>query len=288
MDAFTPPTPPLPPVPVPPLPAAAERRAPPMLSSVTDVFSTTTNTAPRPEVSKPLPPGPVPRYSEKLEDQPKIVIKKPRALPAIPVSPNATKRRSMSVGNAGDQLTAPPMPVANFVTDHRPKEKAEWEGLLDVFKGELSTLDPVSPASLDLRDPSTPARQISHRSRTKGLVLSPCEIQDGGDSGGERDESVKSSAAVFQRIEQEDGAAPVAIIPPRSSSLQSPIGSGLPHTASSRQVNNTLTPLRSRSGPSMVAISASPSKHLRVLPSSTASSSEPSLVPTLDEGRICE
>jgi len=286
MDAFTPPTPPhpLPSAPLPLLPAAPERRAPPMLSPVADVFSYTTTT-PWPEVSKPLPPGP--EHSEEVEGRPINIVKKPRALPAIPVSSNAIKRRSMSVSGTSDP---------------KPKENAaEWEdgslhGLLDVFKGELSTLDPVSPASLDLRDPSTPARQHAYRSQANDPVLSARETQ----GGGERDEGANSPppsspAAVSRRFEQEDEAGPVAIIPPRSSSLQSPvlqspvysIGSGS-HATSSRQASYTLTPLRSRSGPSMVAVAASPSKRLRVLHRSTASSSEPSLIPTLGEGRVCE
>ncbi|KAF8798741.1 hypothetical protein BYT27DRAFT_7177517 [Phlegmacium glaucopus] len=298
MDAFTPPTPPLPlpSAPLLPLPAAERHAPPPMLAPVADVFSNTITTA-RAEPNKPLPPGPVPEHSEEVEDRSPVIIKKIRALPAIPISPNVTKRRSMGVSDTGDKLTESPTSAA--AADHMPKENAaEWEdgslhGLLDVFKGELSTLDPVSPASLDLRDPSTPARQLSYRLQADGLVLSVRETQVGG-GGSERDEGTKSPptlspAAVSRRIEQEDKAAPVAIIPPRSSSLQSPvypIGSGSSHATSLRQANYTLTPLRSRSGPSMVAAAASPSKHLRVLHHSTASSSEPSLIPAPDEGRV--
>ena len=314
MDAFTPPTPPLPlsSAPLPPLPVANERRAPPISSPIDDVFSNTTTattattatTIIRSETTrKPLPPGPVLQHTDEVEGRPIIVVKKPRALPKIPVSPSPTKRRSMSVSDADEKVTVLPTPVTADVVrgDHKPKENpAGWEdnslhGLLDVFKGELSTLDPVSPASLDLRDPSTPARKLSYRSQANGLVLSTHETQGdggGGGGGGEQDEGVSSvpasaPAAVSRWHEQE--AAPVVIIPPRSSSLQSPvysIGSGS-HATSSRHANFTLTPLRSRAGPS-TAVATSPGKYLRAVHRSTASSSEPSLLPTSDEGRVCE
>ena len=294
MDAFTPPTPalPQPAAPVPPLPAA-ERRVPPILTPVADVFSNNTTT-PWPGTSKPLPPGPELQHTEEIEDRP-ILKKTHRALPKIPVSPSATKRRSMSVSDVDNKATPSTTPAADAVSsDRRPKDNAAgWEdsslhGLLDVFKGELSTLDPASPASLDLRDPSTPLRQVSSRSQTNDFFLSARETEGGGD--GERDEGVKSTpasapATVSQWMEPADRAVPVAIIPPRSSSLQSPVYS-FGSATSSRQANYTLTPLR-KPGPSMVA-TASPNKHLRAVHRSIASSSEPSLIPTLDESRVCK
>jgi PH/SEC7 domain-containing protein len=300
MNAFTTPTPHHP-LPRPPLPV-------PQLSPIADVFSntTTTPTTPTPTTPrhgtgtrKPLPPGPVLQHTEETEDLPTVIVKKPRALPKIPVSPSAMTRRSLSVPDADDKVTASPAPaVADAVAgDHKPKESAAgWEdnslhGLLDVFKGELSTLDPVSPASLDLRDPSTPARKLSYQSQANDLVLSAHENQ-GGDVSGERDEGVRSPTisvptTTSRSVEQEEKSAPVAIIPPRSSSLQSPvhsIGSGS-HATSSRQVSYQLTPLRLRTGP---AAAVSPAKHLRAMHRSSASSSEPSLIPTPDDGRVCE
>jgi PH and SEC7 domain-containing protein len=285
------------PLPRPPLPD--ERRGAPMLSPIADVFSNTTTTPTIPTsprgTRKPLPPGPVLQQTEETEDLPTVVVKKPRALPKIPVSPRATTRRSLSIPEADDKVTASPAPaVADAVVgDHKPKENAAgWEdnslhGLLDVFKGELSTLDPVSPASLDLRDPSTPARKLSYQSQANNLVLSAHENE-----GGERDEGVRSppisvSATASRSVEQEDKSAPAALIPPRSSSLQSPvhsIGSGS-HTTSSRQASYQLTPLRLKTGPAAAVI---PTKHLRAVHRSSASSSEPSLIPTSDDGRVCE
>jgi PH/SEC7 domain-containing protein len=292
MNAFAPPTPHHP-LPRPPLPVPGA----PSLSPIADVFSTTPTsptspTSPRHGTGtrKPLPPGPVLQHTDETEDLPTVVVRKPRALPKIPVSPSATTRRSLSIPD-DDKVTSSPTPAG----DHKPKENgAGWEdnslhGLLDVFKGELSTLDPVSPASLDLRDPSTPARKLSYQSQANDLVLSVHENQ-GGDVS-ERDEGVSSPpisvpGTASRSVEQEDKSAPAAIIPPRSSSLQSPvysIGSGS-HATSSRQASHQLTPLRLRIEP---AAAATPSKHLRVHRSS-ASSSEPSLIPSSDDGRVCE
>ena len=277
-----------------------------MLSPIADVFSNTTTTPITPTTPrhgtgtrKPLPPGPLLQNPEETEDLPTVVVKKPRALPKIPMSPSATTRRSLSVPDVDDKVTASPAPVvADAVAgDHRPKENAAgWEdnslhGLLDVFKGELSTLDPVSPTSLDLRDPSTPARKLSYQSQANDLILSAHENQ-GGDVSGERDDGVRSPpisvpATASRSVEQEDKSAPAAIIPPRSSSLQSPvysIGSGS-HATSSRQASYQLTPLRLRTGP---AAAVTPGKHLRAVHRSSASSSEPSLIPTSDDGRVCE
>ena len=293
MDAFTPPTSHHP-LPRPPLPVPGA----PMLSPIADVFSNTPTSPTSPRTRKPLPPGPVLQHTEDTEDLPTVVVKKPRALPKIPISPSTTTRMSLNVPEADDKVTASPAPIADAVAgDHKLKENAAgWEdnslhGLLDVFKGELSTLDPVSPASLDLRDPSTPARKLSYQSQANDLVLSAHENQ-GSDVGGERDEGARSSpisvpATASRSVEQEDKSAPAAIIPPRSSSLQSPvysIGSGS-HATSSRQASYQLTPLRLRTGP---AAAVSPGKHLRAAHRSSASSSEPSLIPTSDDGRVCE
>lgn len=295
MDTFTPLTPPHP---LPPLPVSDERCAAPMLSPTADVFSSTTTptatTRPGTGTRKPLPPGPVLQYADEIEDRPIVLVKKPRALPKIPVSPSAAKRRSLSARDNDDKS---PMPAADAtVCEHNPKENAagsednSLHGLLDVFKGELSTLDPVSPASLDLRDPSTPARKFFYQSQANDLVLSAHETQ--GRGGGERDEGVRSPptsapATTSRRIEQEDKPVPVAIIPPRSSSLHSPvysIGSGS-HTTSSRQATYPLTPLRLKTGQ---APAVTPSKHLRAVHHSAASSSEPSLIASSDEARVCE
>lgn len=301
MNAFAPPTPHHP-LPRPPLPVPGA----PSLSPIADVFSTTPSsptsptspTSPRHGTGtrKPLPPGPVLQHTDETEDLPTVVVRKPRALPKIPVSPSATTRSLSSPDD--DKVTSSPTPaVADAVAgDHKPKENgAGWEdnslhGLLDVFKGELSTLDPVSPASLDLRDPSTPARKLSYHSQANDLVLSAHENQGGNVS--ERDEGVSSPpisvpGTASQSVEQEDKSTPAAIIPPRSSSLQSPvysIGSGS-HATSSRQASHQMTPLRLRIGP---AAAATPNKHLRAVHRPSASSSEPSLIPSSDDGRVCE
>lgn len=298
MNAFVPPTSHHP-LPRPPLPVPGA----PSLSPIADVFSTTPTTPTSPTsprhgtgTRKPLPPGPVLQHTDETEDLPTVVVRKPRALPKIPVSPSTTTRRSLSVPD-DEKVTSSPMPaVADAVAgDHKPKENgAGWEdnslhGLLDVFKGELSTLDPVSPTSLDLRDPSTPARKLSYHSQTNELVLSAHENQGGDVSEREGVSSppISVPGTASQSVEQEDKSAPAAIIPPRSSSLQSPVHSVASgsHATSSRQASHQLTPLRLRIGP---AATATPSKHLRAVHRSSASSSEPSLIPSSDDGRVCE
>ena len=225
------------------------------------------------------------QHPREIEDR--VLVKKPRALPKVPVSPSATKRRSLSVHNASDKS-----PTDAVAGDHDPKENVaglednSLHGLLDVFiKGELSTLDPVSSASLDLRDPSTPARKRSYQLQANDLVLSAHETQDGGGDEGVRPPPNSLPASVSRRGEQEDTSVPVAIIPPRSSSLQSPVFSIGSHAISSRQANYPLTPLRLKTGP---AAPATPSKRLGAVHRSAASSSEPSLVPTLDESCVCK
>ncbi|KAF8161062.1 hypothetical protein B0H34DRAFT_673104 [Crassisporium funariophilum] len=283
-----------------------------------------------------------------------VFVEKMSALPPIPNSPgspatpvlltNAMKRRSMSVSDADLQLVMSPVsiPSAPQTPDHRRKENGQrpvssvphtpdlrqseiapqWEdsslhGILDVFKGELFTLDPISGSSLDLRDPSTPARQLSYRAKADGLVLSP------RDADGERVENKQPSSSPSPRIpssvdsvpssrrpsvQDDDPSAPSAIIPPRTSSLKSParysLGSAGHATSSRQQQQPNATPSRSRSGPPTTALAAqsqtsprdsssnssSSGNRLRIVHRSTASSSEPSLVPSAakDDARVCE
>ena len=124
MNTFAPPAPHHP-LPRPPLPVSGALTLPP----IADVFSTTPSTPTSPRYGtgtrKPLLPEPVPQHIEETEDLPTAVVKKPRALPKIPVSPGATTRRSLSVPD-DDNVTASPTPaVADAVAvDHISKENA--------------------------------------------------------------------------------------------------------------------------------------------------------------------
>ncbi|KAF4598097.1 hypothetical protein EYR38_006491 [Pleurotus pulmonarius] len=88
------------------------------------------------------------------------------------------KRRSMSVSEfelktamaASSSVT--PLPTPSRSTSKKEGPKQNWDdslhGILDDFKGQLSQLDPFSTSSsLDLKDPSTPARRAAYtRSHT--------------------------------------------------------------------------------------------------------------------------
>ncbi|KAH7888837.1 hypothetical protein F5I97DRAFT_1804288 [Phlebopus sp. FC_14] len=171
-DSFAPP--------VPALPDDAQRT--PMASPIIDVF-----TSPRMNSNhhKPLPPiraGPIDRASNDSDVSSLVVIDPITRLRGRTPSPDARsvdrpstsegrfishgKRRSMSVSDidlqkAGLQSSpAPALPPK----DYEPGGQA-WEsssslhGILSDLKGVLSKLDPDSASSLDLQDPSTPARR---------------------------------------------------------------------------------------------------------------------------------
>lgn len=289
----------------------------PISSADGDVFSSSS----RGISSKPLPPivhsPSTTRDGEDFDDKSIVFVDKVTPLPPLPPpspatparigttsSVSSTKRRSMSVTDA-DVRMALPKPVMSAAAvpvtpDKRRKDSAPTHShrssILDVFKGELSTLDSIS---LDLRDPSTPARQSNFQAtKTDGNVYSPREAQ------GDRPEILSSKEPAFTdpfggrpvaNDDEEDSATPSAIIPPRSSSLVSParysLGSITPHTPGSRPVN--ASPFRSRSGPptsAMAALQHSPrdGQRLRVLHRSTGSSSEPSLIPAPDDIRTRE
>lgn len=315
MNAFIPP-------PVPVLPT--EHRSP-MASPIADVFSTSPRVGdPKKGLPsrKPLPPiigHSPPSYREgESMDRSMVFVEKQSALPPLPPptpptsTPTAMKRRSTSVSGADIKFTIPQTP-ANSPTlpqtpdnrrvsrDHHSRDNT-LHGILDVFNGELSTLDPFSGASLELKDPSTPSRQVSSgTTQPDGLFLSSRDIQDN------RLENKKAAsppsisldpfitAGNHSETDVEPAVtAPSAIVPPRSSSLNTParysIGSAA-HASSSRQLNNT--PLRSRSGPpATLAVQSqnNAGNRLRVLHRSTASSSEPSLIPPPDEAssRVCK
>ncbi|KDR75929.1 hypothetical protein GALMADRAFT_515159 [Galerina marginata CBS 339.88] len=228
MNAFTPPVPTIPP----------EHRSP-GTSPIADVFSTTIPRTPesrRPLPSrKPLPPIASMRMGS--EDVEKPYADKPSPLPPIPSpSPPTSKRRSMSVSDKDMKLVMSP--------------RTEPENtLLDVFKGELSTLD--SGASLDLQNKP---------SAVEDDLFSPSAIIP------PRSSSLQLSA------KSPTGSATAASA----------------HATSSR-LSPSITPSRSRSGPPTAFPAQSPrdgnSSRLKVLHRPTASNSEPSLVSAIDDAR---
>lgn len=194
-----------------------------------------------------------------------------------------------------------PLPRTSEVIQ-RPKEDASnWadntlHGILDDFKGELSQLDPGSGSSLDLRDPSTPARRAAFWTKTNGVILSPHTLEDHQDGrlALNKVESTPTHPTTPTLTLHLPPQTEQPIVPPRSSSLQMPPRSPSgPNFSGSARVPNSkhgTSPLRSRSGPSAGMPPHSPrdSARLRVLHRSTASNSEPSLIPNGDDMRGCK
>ncbi|KAJ4483460.1 hypothetical protein J3R30DRAFT_1783685 [Lentinula aciculospora] len=201
-------------------------------------------------------------------------------------------------------------------------EDTTLNGIITDFKGELShQLDPIIVSNLDLRDPSTPARRAAllsfntdgssreggqdpdsnHTSTMPTVTLQPpFQAAENNQEGEERRNPPSFSAhRVSTMLSTLEPAAN-----PRNLSLQTSLqsSSGLVGgaTISARKMNRqSLSPLRSRSGPAeSLAYTNLPSPHLtgassarglRVIHRSTASSSEPSLIPTVvaaDDARI--
>ncbi|KAJ7725837.1 hypothetical protein DFH07DRAFT_853529 [Mycena maculata] len=235
--------------PVPPLPAQVHRT--PIGSPIADVFSSTST---RPDLSgKPLPPI----HSPDDDDTSMVFVEN------IPRTPSPTKRldppptrqrRSMSVGEVELKRIA--------ATATAPRHDPALTGILTDFQGQLDQLAPT----LDLKDPSTPARRAAYSTRSK------------------TDPTPAAPLLTLQLPQSEDEDAPPSpIAPPRTTSLQmraSPRGVPARHGSS---------PLRTRSGNSFVSPTSNGSGHLRILHGSSASVSEPSLVPAgEDNTRVCE
>ncbi|KAF8993676.1 hypothetical protein BDQ17DRAFT_1401548 [Cyathus striatus] len=300
IDPFTPP--------VPPLPAEHQK------SPIADVFSS----PPRlPDTAKPLPPisaSPSMRDSDDIDEMSMVFVER---IPSNPVETSeksnvfdtvtATKRRSMSVSDIDLRKLASPVPANPLMRSAEAQKEGDgdppWDdttlsGILKEFKGQLSQLDPVSSSTLDLRDPSTPSRRAAYRSKTDPDILSSRPSQE------QQLEPRRSQSTPAQSLEPIDAentgqispssephTAQPAIIPPRSSSLQTPVRSPAagPPSSASRMTNSrqAISPLKTRLSPSSAnAHSPRDTNRLRVLHRSTASSSEPSLIPIGDDNRI--
>jgi PH and SEC7 domain-containing protein len=299
-DAFAPPVPPLP----------VEHQRTPVGSPIADVFSASQRIS---NSSKPLPPisdGLGFRPSEDSDERSMVFVDKV-VVEDIGMSSQRSntiksgKRRSMSIGEAelkkAMTSTSPISPLRSTF-DQRNDTPSHLDdptlnGILDDFKGELSQLDPVSGSSFVLRDPSTP-RRAAFRSKTDGLILHTTNQEARLDKSSSTPTNSASSPLILQipfhqtEDPSDRPSAPSSpIIPPRRSSLQRstsrPHSIGSPRGITSR---HPPSPLRSRSGPALGLSSPNPrdTTRLRTLHRSTASSSEPSLISTGDDARICE
>ncbi|KAK0461134.1 uncharacterized protein EV420DRAFT_1331494 [Desarmillaria tabescens] len=280
---FQPLTPPVPPIP------SEYQRSTPVGSPIADVFtSSPKESAPAPSpspTSKPLPPimgQPV----DLDDDQSMVLVERVTQTP----SPEKTqskgtsfsKRRSMSVSDVElkRSVTAPPeqSPIPKTPETKRGTgaDDPSYNGILNDFKGELSQLESTSN-SLDLRDPSTPARRAAYlRSKTDGLVSSGRSET----STLTKHASLTAPTLTLQLDESEESKtnllSPSPIVPPRTSSLQMPARSGIGPTSYNSPRGRGSSPLRGTPG----------SRGLRGMHRSTASSSEPSLIPDGDGTRI--
>ncbi|KAI0355629.1 hypothetical protein OH77DRAFT_1511483 [Trametes cingulata] len=231
-------------------------------------------------------------------------------------APSRSKRRSMSVSDAelkkvmaaGGSPSPLRISTDNKALEGSPGWGSRLEGIMSQFKGELLHLEPIS-TSLDLDDPSTPSkRPLAPRSQSDSI--SPLSAPPTGRptpraalslppdlgtpavtlqtvSGGEQS-LVTAGASSSSRGSSVEGP----IVPPRSSSLNTPLRSRAGSNAGSFQRGANLkygprSPPPRAGGPSLHhAHSASrDSNRLRVQHRSTASASEPSLIPDREDGR---
>lgn len=233
-------------------------------------------------------------------------------------APSRSKRRSMSVSDAelkkamGSGVASTPLRIS---TDTKALEGSPgWgtrlEGIMSQFRGELQTLESRS-TSLDLRDPTTPSRRpLNVRAQSDDMVAplsAPPTFRPTPRAANSLPLELTTPAVTLQTVsggeESLVNAGPSSnpqspvdapIVPPRTSSLtplRSRVGSNAGYSRSPNLKYGPRSPPTRFNGSSLLhhAHSASrDSNRLRVQHRSTASASEPSLVPDRDEGRVCE
>lgn len=322
--------------PVPPLPGDAQST--PALSPLADVFTTP---QPPPQSEKPLPPihaGPMDRASNDSEVSSLVVVdpisrmkgRTPspdeRPLTGDGKLPGHAKRRSMSVSDLDIFkfcVESPPAPTLP-PKDHGEPEGPAWEssaslnGILSDFKGVLSTLDPDTGSSLlDLRDPSKPGRRAASSpviaSTGQALGLSQSDVKSPIFPPVRPATPIVTVPAESSLRPGTDPTSPSQdsliaepILPPRKSSLRTPVrsrsGSG-PHQQQQQQqqamgvgglgsprgaqLKYGPSPLRYKGYGNQMQSSYRDISKLRVHHHSIASTSEPSLIPINDEARPC-
>lgn len=241
-----------------------------------------------------------------------IKSKSPVALPRVS---SRTKRWSTSTDEVDSDEVAH---VAN--TTSRISPSKVWDsnisGVMKDFTGQLSEqLDGISASSLDLKDPSTPKRfTFDSTDSHDGLAVNRPEMGNGPISsvaetinGASDDFRVSASASVSSLDDSPNslrrGPTPVedAIVPPRLSSLYTPLKS--PHSSAalgqaSRGNSIKYGPRQQRPGSgnlfgsNRATVGSSTlgrdNSRLRVMHKSSASSSEPALIPIRDDDRSHE
>lgn len=303
------------PPPVPLLPDDAQRT--PTVTSL-DVFTTSRLDY------KPLPPirgAPIDRASNESDGSSLVMIDPVSRMMGHTPSPEKPtadrpradkfichgKRRSMSVSNIGLQkldISSSPAPTLppkdhGMNIDGQPWESSSsLSGILSDLKGVLSKLDPDSGSFLDLRDPCTPARKATltrptaaatralnvPQTDTKSPVLPPAPPST---------PVVAWSTTASTDTTSKDRLVDMdPVVPPRSSSLQTPAraGPGLGYGAGAAGsiFRHGPSPLKARGYGDQVQPPGREMYRLLANHRSVASSSEPSLIPTATEGRSSE
>ncbi|KAJ7925285.1 hypothetical protein B0H13DRAFT_1975846 [Mycena leptocephala] len=240
--------------PVPPIPAQVYHT--PVGSPIADVFTSTPRT---PDTTKPLPPIMGSPFREASDDDSLVIVDRiPRTpsplAPHIDPPPTTRQRRSMSVGEVELKKIA----AQARRTD---SDNPALSGILDEFQGQLNGLAPAAP--LDLRDPSTPARRAQYTVRAKT-------------------DPTPTPLLTLRLPDAKDDDAP--IVPPRTTSLQSSSPQNSPRVVWQPPPGGS--PLRTRNHNSFGGLvqngSAKDSARLRIMHGSSASISEPSLIPVGD------
>jgi len=281
MNAFKPP--------VPAIPTDHKSHLPPL-----QIDSTTTTSHHPANQRKPLPPifqsPSTMRDSDDFDEKSIVFVDKamPPLPPATPVRSTASltitnKRRSMSVSDVDPIVLSTPIvisPPTLRVANSRRNEGGSAQaadsplpGLLDLFNGDLSSFEPFSGPSLDLRDLSTPTcptdPPISSSHDTKKA---------------EKRESKSTISDPFGGIPNPaDSYNASPTFPPRSSSLKSSARNSVSGTQKLTTLRQT-TPSRSRTAPSTSAQTLNPRSANGMRHYSKASISEPSLAPSLGDG----
>jgi len=278
MNAFKPPVPAIP---------TDHKSLPPL--------QTDANTSHRPvNPRKPLPPifqsPSTMRDSDDFDEKSIVFVDKamPPLPPATPVrsatSLNVTnKRRSMSVSDVDPIVPSTPIvisPPTLRVANSRRNEGGSAQaadsplpGLLDLFNGDLSSFEPFSGPSLDLRDLSTPTRP------TDGPISYSHD-----NNKAEKRESKSTISDPFGGVPNpSDSNTTPPRFPPRSSSLKSSTRNSVLGTQKLTTLRQN-TPSKSRTAPSTSAQTLNPRSANGMRHYSNASISEPSLAPSLGDG----
>lgn len=309
MDSFAPP--------VPPLPDDTPRCA------VYPASNVPANSGSSSTDHKPLPPIHVGPATDDSDDRSLIVIgpisqTQNRIPPSTRLDDKSkpegrfishNKRRSMSVNDINLQKLNNPSSPAPTLPPKDSADQQAWEsssslhGIISDFKGVLSQLDPESGSLLDLRDPSTPARRVAY---TRLKTQTPEFRYQGDSSKSPVLPPVPPSTPIVTLPTQSSldfnadlgspsrcGLSVEPIVPPRTSSLQTPSRSrsgsgalGSPRVTPLRHGSSPLSgPLRSKGYGNQMQSSYRDMSRLRVQQHSVASSSEPSLIPVIDDVR---